>query len=415
VRARIDALTRRYAAHRHDLPNLDRDGVLRFGGSWVPLPPVEARLMGALVGRFGAVVSREQLARAGWPEGAPGRNALDVHVLRLRRRISPLGLAIKTVRSRGYLLESDLPVGHDTRPNGSSETGQQAVRAGDLHAGRLRPGRGRAHPGQERRQHHDEEPDGLQRRRARLRPRRLRHRLRVPRQRLHRHRGLLPQPLVVRPRVGLNLTLPTFFFFQVAFAATAATIVSGAMAERTKFKSYFIYSIVITALIYPIVVRWTWGGGWLAQLDTPFSRLRRLHHRAHATGGWAPSWAPSSSGPASASTARTASPGRSPATHPVRGHRRVHPLHRLVRLQPGLELAADDVRAGDRRQDAAGRCRRCRRGHARELAHRRASPTSPWPATACSPAWCITAPVAAVSNWGAVSSAPSAAPSWCSR
>jgi DNA-binding winged helix-turn-helix (wHTH) protein len=69
---------------------------------------VEARLTAALIERFGAVVSREQLARSGWPKGAPGRNALDVHVLRLRRRIGPLGLAIKTVRSRGYLLEAEL-------------------------------------------------------------------------------------------------------------------------------------------------------------------------------------------------------------------------------------------------------------------------------------------------------------------
>ena len=61
-----------------------------------------------------------------------------------------------------------------------------------------------------------------------------------------------------------------FFTFQVAFAATAATIVSGAMAERTKFKSYILYSAVISAVIYPIVVRWQWGGGWLFQLDTPF-------------------------------------------------------------------------------------------------------------------------------------------------
>ncbi|MBM3798454.1 MAG: ammonium transporter [Actinobacteria bacterium] len=61
-----------------------------------------------------------------------------------------------------------------------------------------------------------------------------------------------------------------FFTFQVAFAATAATIVSGAMAERTKFKSYVIYSALISAVIYPVVVRWQWGGGWLFQLDTPF-------------------------------------------------------------------------------------------------------------------------------------------------
>ena len=56
------------------------------------------------------------------------------------------------------------------------------------------------------------------------------------------------------------------FVFNLVFCATAATIVSGAMAERTKFLSYCIYSGVISALIYPIEAHWIWGGGWLAQL-----------------------------------------------------------------------------------------------------------------------------------------------------
>ena len=103
---RLRALAVRARAHAApDRPQLDGDGVLRHGGAWVSLPPVEARLTAALLDRLGLVVSREALARAGWPDGAPGRNALDVHVLRLRRRLGPVGLAIRTVRSRGYLLE----------------------------------------------------------------------------------------------------------------------------------------------------------------------------------------------------------------------------------------------------------------------------------------------------------------------
>jgi DNA-binding response OmpR family regulator len=105
VRARRAAVERRAAAHRACLPVIDEDGVLRFGDGWVSLPPVEGRLAAALVGAFGAVVSRSALTAAGWPTGASGRNALDVHILRLRRRLAGVGLVIRTVRSRGYLLE----------------------------------------------------------------------------------------------------------------------------------------------------------------------------------------------------------------------------------------------------------------------------------------------------------------------
>jgi two-component system, OmpR family, response regulator len=107
LHVRVEALQRRalvsYAGRV--LPVLDDDGVLWVGGSWVALPPVEVGLMGALVKHYGKVVSRDELTRAGWSDAPPGRNALDVHMLRLRRRGAPLGLVIRTVRSRGYLLE----------------------------------------------------------------------------------------------------------------------------------------------------------------------------------------------------------------------------------------------------------------------------------------------------------------------
>ncbi|WP_300671955.1 ammonium transporter [Desulfoluna sp.] len=80
-----------------------------------------------------------------------------------------------------------------------------------------------------------------------------------------------------------------FWMFQVVFAATAATIVSGAMAERTKFSAYLVYSVIISALIYPIFGSWAWGGllnggGWLEKLgfiDFAGSTV------VHSVGGWA--------------------------------------------------------------------------------------------------------------------------------
>ncbi|MCK5155660.1 MAG: ammonium transporter [Spirochaetales bacterium] len=79
-------------------------------------------------------------------------------------------------------------------------------------------------------------------------------------------------------------TLFRDWMFQVVFAATAATIVSGAMAERTKFSSYLIYTVFISGLIYPVSGHWIWGGGWLADLgfhDFAGSTV------VHSVGGWA--------------------------------------------------------------------------------------------------------------------------------
>jgi Amt family ammonium transporter len=80
-----------------------------------------------------------------------------------------------------------------------------------------------------------------------------------------------------------NISPEAFLVFQTMFCATAATIVSGAVAERTKFKSYFIYCIFISAIIYPVSGHWTWGGGWLSELgfhDFAGSTV------VHSVGGW---------------------------------------------------------------------------------------------------------------------------------
>jgi Amt family ammonium transporter len=73
--------------------------------------------------------------------------------------------------------------------------------------------------------------------------------------------------------------------FQTVFAATAATIVSGAVAERTKFSAYLVFTIAITAVIYPISGHWVWGGGWLANLDTPFHDFAGSTV-VHSVGAW---------------------------------------------------------------------------------------------------------------------------------
>ena len=76
--------------------------------------------------------------------------------------------------------------------------------------------------------------------------------------------------LIGKPGVDIFTSYENFdwsnFVFNLVFCATTATIVSGAMAERTKFLSYCVYSAVISALIYPIEAHWVWGGGWLSQM-----------------------------------------------------------------------------------------------------------------------------------------------------
>ena len=101
--------------------------------------------------------------------------------------------------------------------------------------------------------------------------------------------GLVGVTGLFRPEtMGLEifdaLTPSVFIIFQTVFAATAATIVSGAMAERTQFRAYVIFSFIITLVIYPISGHWAWGGGWLGGLgfmDFAGSTV------VHSVGGWA--------------------------------------------------------------------------------------------------------------------------------
>ena len=87
---------------------------------------------------------------------------------------------------------------------------------------------------------------------------------------------------------GETLTGATDFFFQSVFAATAVTIASGAMAERTKFSTYLVFSAIMTGLIYPLVVHWTWGGGFIANMsigDAVYSDFAGSTI-VHSVGGW---------------------------------------------------------------------------------------------------------------------------------
>jgi len=111
--------------------------------------------------------------------------------------------------------------------------------------------------------------------------------------------------------LGLSIPIEAFIIFQTVFAATAATIVSGAMAERTKFISYVIYSAVVSLIIYPVVGHWAWGGGWLSGLgfiDFAGSTV------VHSVGGWAALMGAAILGP------RIGKYGKNGEVHSLAGH-----------------------------------------------------------------------------------------------
>lgn len=92
-----------------------------------------------------------------------------------------------------------------------------------------------------------------------------------------------------------GLPIEGFLIFQTVFCATSATIVSGAMAERTKFSMYLVYTIAISVLIYPISGHWTWGGGWLMNGDEGSFMMDTFGYTfhdfagstvVHSVGGW---------------------------------------------------------------------------------------------------------------------------------
>ncbi len=83
---------------------------------------------------------------------------------------------------------------------------------------------------------------------------------------------------------GNQYSVMSDWFFQMVFVATTASIVSGALAERVKLWSFFVFTAILTAIIYPVVGAWTWGGGWLSNMgfsDFAGSTI------VHSTGGWA--------------------------------------------------------------------------------------------------------------------------------
>lgn len=117
IASRLRALRVRCEAHGNGIeagaPQLDAEGVLHAGGRWIYLPPIEARIMEPLLRRIGHPVATDVLLDRGWGGARTDTGALRIHIMRLRRRILPLGLHILTLPSRGYMLSRTV------RPPGS--------------------------------------------------------------------------------------------------------------------------------------------------------------------------------------------------------------------------------------------------------------------------------------------------------
>ncbi|MGE0305449.1 MAG: transcriptional regulator [Acidimicrobiia bacterium] len=101
VHSRVDRLLSRVTSDQRQ-PHVDDNGLLWRGDRWVALGPMEATIARALVDAFGSLVTRDALI-ACWP--APSPSALGVQMLRLRKRVEPLGLTVQTVRGQGYVLK----------------------------------------------------------------------------------------------------------------------------------------------------------------------------------------------------------------------------------------------------------------------------------------------------------------------
>jgi DNA-binding response OmpR family regulator len=111
VRTRLVALQQRCARHARDRgPEIDLTGRVRFQGRWVALSRTEQRLARPLIEQTGVVVAHDTLRQSAWPDGdALHDSGLRVQILKLRRRLAPLDLAIRTVPGRGYVLEANTP------------------------------------------------------------------------------------------------------------------------------------------------------------------------------------------------------------------------------------------------------------------------------------------------------------------